>query len=77
MTMLVARLDFLPKVLNTDTGSEVQRLLVPQVSGGIVFSTILNLLLSPTLYRVVRSGKLPVAEAWLFARTALNSSLQV
>ncbi len=53
MTALVASLGFIPMALNTGAGSEVQRPLATVVIGGIISSTILTLLLLPTLYRLV------------------------
>jgi heavy metal efflux system protein len=53
MTALVASLGFLPMALNVGTGSEVQRPLATVVIGGILSSTLLTLIVLPTLYRVV------------------------
>lgn len=50
MTALVAALGFIPMALNTGLGAEVQRPLATVVIGGIIFSTILTLLLLPTFY---------------------------
>ncbi|MDA3821150.1 MAG: efflux RND transporter permease subunit, partial [Bacteroidales bacterium] len=50
MTSLVASLGFIPMALNTGIGAEVQRPLATVVIGGIISSTILTLLLLPTLY---------------------------
>ncbi len=50
MTALVAGLGFLPMALNTGLGAEVQRPLATVVIGGILTSTILTLLLLPTMY---------------------------
>lgn len=51
MTALVASLGFLPMAFNVGAGSEVQRPLATVVIGGIVSSTLLTLLVLPTLYR--------------------------
>ena len=51
MTALVASLGFVPMALNTGTGAEVQRPLATVVIGGIISSTILTLLVLPSLYR--------------------------
>jgi len=51
MTALVASLGFVPMALNTGTGAEVQRPLATVVIGGIISSTILTLVVLPTLYR--------------------------
>lgn len=50
MTALVASLGFVPMVLNTGTGAEVQRPLATVVIGGIVTSTLLTMLVLPVLY---------------------------
>ncbi|HXG70586.1 MAG TPA: efflux RND transporter permease subunit [Gemmatimonadaceae bacterium] len=52
MTALVASLGFLQKALATGRGAEVQRPLATVVSGGILSSTALTLLLLPALYRL-------------------------
>ncbi len=53
MTALVAALGFIPMALNTGIGSEVQRPLATVVIGGIISSTLLTLVVLPTLYRLV------------------------
>ena len=50
MTALVAALGFIPMALNTGMGAEVQRPLATVVIGGILSSTLLTLLVLPTLY---------------------------
>jgi len=50
MTALVAALGFIPMALNTGIGAEVQRPLATVVIGGILSSTILTLIVLPTLY---------------------------
>ncbi len=50
MTALVASLGFLPMALSTGTGAEVQRPLATVVIGGLITSTVLTLLVLPTLY---------------------------
>jgi cobalt-zinc-cadmium resistance protein CzcA len=50
MTALVAIFGFLPMMLSSGVGSEVQRPLASVVIGGIVSSTLLTLLVLPTLY---------------------------
>lgn len=52
MTALVAIFGFLPMMLSTGIGSEVQRPLASVVIGGIISSTILTLLVLPTLYLI-------------------------
>ena len=50
MTALVAALGFVPMMLATGVGSEVQRPLATVVVGGLVTSTMLTLLVLPALY---------------------------
>ena len=52
MTALVASLGFVPMALATGTGAEVQRPLATVVIGGIISSTLLTLLVLPSLYRI-------------------------
>jgi cobalt-zinc-cadmium resistance protein CzcA len=51
MTALVASLGFIPMALATSAGAEVQRPLATVVIGGLITSTVLTLLILPTLYR--------------------------
>lgn len=51
MTALVASLGFVPMALSTSMGAEVQRPLATVVIGGLVTSTLLTLLVLPTIYR--------------------------
>ncbi len=53
MTALVAALGFVPMAIATGTGAEVQRPLATVVIGGIISSTILTLLVLPSLYLLV------------------------
>ncbi len=50
MTALVASLGFIPMALATSAGAEVQRPLATVVIGGLTTSTLLTLLILPTLY---------------------------
>ncbi len=50
MTALVASLGFVPMALGTSAGAEVQRPLATVVIGGLITSTLLTLLILPTLY---------------------------
>ena len=50
MTALVAALGFIPMAMNTGIGAEVQRPLATVVIGGIISSTLLTLIVLPTLY---------------------------
>jgi cobalt-zinc-cadmium resistance protein CzcA len=68
MTALVASIGFVPVAVSSGTGAEVQRPLATVVIGGLVTSTLLTLLVLPTLYawlearRDRRSGPKPVRE---------------
>ena len=57
MTALVASLGFIPMAISQGTGSEVQRPLATVVIGGIVSSTILTLLVLPSLLLVATRSK--------------------
>jgi len=50
MTALVASIGFVPVAVSSGTGAEVQRPLATVVIGGLVTSTLLTLLVLPTLY---------------------------
>jgi len=50
MTALVASLGFVPMALATSAGAEVQRPLATVVIGGLLTSTLLTLLVLPTIY---------------------------
>lgn len=52
MTALVAIFGFLPMMLSTGIGAEVQRPLASVVIGGIVSSTLLTLIVLPLLYSI-------------------------
>jgi heavy metal efflux system protein len=54
MTALVASLGFIPMAVNTGVGAEVQRPLATVVIGGLVSSTMLTLLVLPTLFAALR-----------------------
>ena len=55
MTALVAALGFMPMALSHGAGAEVQRPLATVVIGGLVTSTLLTLIVLPTLYeRIAR-----------------------
>jgi len=51
MTALTTSLGLLPLLLANDVGSNVQRPLAAVVIGGLVTSTLLTLLVLPTIYR--------------------------
>jgi cobalt-zinc-cadmium resistance protein CzcA len=50
MTALVASLGFIPMAISTGAGAEVQRPLATVVIGGLITSTLLTLLVLPTIY---------------------------
>jgi cobalt-zinc-cadmium resistance protein CzcA len=51
MTALVASLGFIPMALSNGAGAEVQRPLATVVIGGLITSTLLTLLVLPTMYQ--------------------------
>lgn len=51
MTALVASLGFVPMALSQGTGAEIQRPLATVVIGGLITSTLLTMIVLPTLYR--------------------------
>jgi cobalt-zinc-cadmium resistance protein CzcA len=53
MTALVAALGFVPMALSHGAGAEIQRPLASVVIGGVVTSTLLTLMVLPTLYEVL------------------------
>jgi len=53
MTALVASLGFVPMALATGTGAEVQKPLATVVIGGLITSTLLTLVVLPTLYSLL------------------------
>ena len=57
MTTITTALGLLPLVITTGTGSEVQRPLAIVVIGGLVSSTLLTLIVIPTLYEWVNVRK--------------------
>jgi cobalt-zinc-cadmium resistance protein CzcA len=57
MTALVASLGLVPLLLSSGAGSEVQRPLATVVVGGLVTSTLLTLLVLPTLYGAFESRR--------------------
>jgi len=62
MTALVASVGFIPMAVSTSAGAEVQRPLATVVIGGLVSSTLLTLLVLPTVY------------AWLEERHLLRAT---
>ena len=60
-TALVASLGFVPMALATGAGAEVQRPLATVVIGGLVSSTLLTLLVVPTVYAWLMRNDMPAA----------------
>ncbi len=56
MTALVASLGFVSIASNVGAGSKVQRPLATAILSGIISSTILSLIVLPSLYRLVNGG---------------------
>lgn len=56
MTALVASLGFVPMALSTGTGAEVQKPLATVVIGGLITSTLLTMIIIPTLYKMFSSS---------------------
>jgi cobalt-zinc-cadmium resistance protein CzcA len=63
MTTITTALGLLPLVITSGTGSEVQRPLAIVVIGGLVSSTLLTLIVIPTLYEWV-TAKREKVETW-------------
>jgi cobalt-zinc-cadmium resistance protein CzcA len=57
MTALVASLGFMPMALSTSVGAEVQRPLATVVIGGLITSTLLTLVVLPSLYAWVEGRR--------------------
>lgn len=57
MTALVASLGFIPMAVSIGAGAEVQRPLATVVIGGLVTSTLLTLLVLPTLYKWIEERR--------------------
>ena len=52
MTALVASLGFVPMALATSAGAEIQRPLATVVIGGLLTSTLLTLIVLPSLFSI-------------------------
>jgi len=63
MTALVASLGFIPMAIATSAGAEVQRPLATVVIGGLITSTLLTLLILPTLYRWLERERVKSSDA--------------
>ena len=55
MTAMVAALGFVPMALSHGAGAEVQRPLATVVIGGVITSTLLTLIVLPTLYEIIET----------------------
>ncbi|MEQ1759967.1 MAG: CusA/CzcA family heavy metal efflux RND transporter [Vicinamibacterales bacterium] len=69
MTALVAALGFVPMALSHGAGAEIQRPLASVVIGGVVTSTLLTLMVLPTLYEQV--------ERWAARRAAAAEAEEI
>jgi len=58
MTASVTMLGLVPLLLASGTGSEIQRPLAVVVIGGLITSTLLTLIVLPTLYRWFEEEKI-------------------
>jgi len=58
MTAAIAALGLIPMLLSSGVGSEIQRPLATVVVGGLVSSTLLTLVLLPSLYETFSKGQL-------------------
>ena len=58
MTALVASLGFIPMAVSHGAGAEVQRPLATVVIGGLITSTLLTLLVLPSLYLWIEKRKM-------------------
>jgi len=63
MTALVASLGFIPMAMSHGAGAEVQRPLATVVIGGLVTSTLLTLLVLPSVYSWIEARRVPHARA--------------
>lgn len=57
MTALVASLGFIPMAVPTGAGAEVEWPLATGVIGGLITSTLLTLLVLPTLYKWIEERR--------------------
>jgi cobalt-zinc-cadmium resistance protein CzcA len=73
MTTITTALGLLPLVITSGTGSEVQRPLAIVVIGGLVSSTLLTLIVIPTLYEwiTVKAEKIiiPSLYEWITVKS--------
>jgi cobalt-zinc-cadmium resistance protein CzcA len=68
MTALVAGVGFLPMALSTSQGAEVQRPLATVVIGGLITSTLLTLVVLPTMYEVIEERWPAISQRWHVSR---------
>ncbi len=61
-TALVASIGFIPMALSTSAGAEVQRPLATVVIGGLITSTMLTLVVLPTIFQWIEEKKYKYAE---------------
>ncbi|MCC7316648.1 MAG: CusA/CzcA family heavy metal efflux RND transporter [Planctomycetes bacterium] len=73
MTAMVASLGFVPMAVATSMGAEVQRPLATVVIGGLISSTLLTLVVLPTIYEWFHGKGLDVASNGYPQETSLES----
>ena len=72
MTALVASVGFLPMALSTSQGAEVQRPLATVVIGGLLTSTLLTLVVLPTMYEWIEERWPRISQRWRESRVLLR-----
>lgn len=75
MTAMVASIGFIPVAISHGTGAEVQRPLATVVIGGLLTSTLLTLLVLPTLYSWIEGALERRADRREQSRTSADESL--
>jgi HAE1 family hydrophobic/amphiphilic exporter-1 len=69
MTTMTTVLGLVPMALGLGSGAEMRRPLAIAVIGGLVFSTVLTLIIIPVIYGIVNRGlRLPARERRVVAR---------
>jgi len=69
MTSLVASVGFIPMALSHGAGAEIQRPLATVVIGGVITSTLLTLIVLPTLYERIERRLHDLGDASILARS--------
>lgn len=73
MTSLTMILAMLPMIYSTGTGSEMWKPMAIAIFGGLTFSTIVTLILVPTIYTIFGIGKMKREKKAALALSNLNS----